>query len=43
LGNLKERDYFDDVCVLKCTLKKQDGAVWNVFIWLKIGTGGGVS
>lgn len=35
-------DHLDDVCVLKCTAKKQDGAVWTVFIRLKLWTSGGV-
>jgi len=44
-GNLKERDYLDDLdkdgrIVLKLMFKKWDGGPWTGLIWLWIGTSG---
>jgi hypothetical protein len=44
VGNLKERDHFEDLGVgwgilLKRTLKKYDAMARGVFMWLKIGIG----
>ena len=44
VGNLKERDHFEDLglgwgIILKRALKKQDAMAWTVFMWLKIGIG----
>jgi hypothetical protein len=45
-GIMKERDNFEDLdvdgrIILKCICRKWDGA-WNGFVWLRIGTGGGL-
>jgi hypothetical protein len=32
----------DEKIILECILKKQDGKVWIVFIWLRMGTNGGL-
>jgi hypothetical protein len=45
--NLMERDqsedpHVDDRIILKWTLKKQCGRVWNGFIWLRIVIAGGL-
>ena len=44
-GNLKERDYLEDLTVegmiLKWVLKKQNGRTWTGLIWLSIGISGG--
>jgi hypothetical protein len=44
---MKGGDHFealgtDESIILKWILEKQDGKVWNGFIWLKIGTNGRV-
>jgi hypothetical protein len=44
---LRERDHLEGISVdvrmiLKQIFKKWDRAAWNRFIWLRIGTGGGV-
>jgi hypothetical protein len=28
--------------ILKCILERYDGVIWTGFIWLRIGTGGGL-
>jgi hypothetical protein len=45
--HLKERDHseylvVDARIILECTLGKRGGKMWNGFIWLKIGTSGGL-
>jgi hypothetical protein len=45
--NLNGRDHLEDLAVdgkiiLEWILKKQVGRVWTGFIWLRIGTSGGV-
>jgi len=45
--NLKGRDHFEDLgmdgkITLQWVLGKQSGKIWNRFIWLRIGTNGGV-
>jgi hypothetical protein len=45
-GNLKERDHFEDLglndsIILKWTFQKYFG-VWNGFMWLRGGRGGGM-
>jgi hypothetical protein len=42
VGNVKERDYLEDLTVdgtviLKWALKEHNGMAWNGFIWLKTG------
>ena len=45
--HLRERDNFEDIdvngrIILKRALKNSDGKAWSEFIWLRIGTGGGL-
>jgi hypothetical protein len=45
--NPKKIENFEDLNVnvrikLRWMLQKQDGRVWSGFIWLRIGTGGGL-
>jgi hypothetical protein len=47
VGNMKERDLSEDLSVdgkiiLECMLEKYSGMLWTGFIWLRIGTSGGV-
>jgi hypothetical protein len=47
LVNVKGRDHLensrvDGRIILEWILKKYDGKVWNGFIWLGVGTGGGL-
>jgi hypothetical protein len=47
LGSLKGRDYSEDLglggtIILKSILGKSGFGVWIGFIWLRIGTGGGL-
>jgi hypothetical protein len=47
VGNLKGRDHSEDVgidgrIILELILGKQVGKVWTGFIWLRIGTSGGL-
>jgi hypothetical protein len=44
---IKGRDHAEDLgvdgrTILECVLEEQDGKVWTGFIWLRIGTSGGV-
>jgi hypothetical protein len=46
-GNLKGRDYSEDLgidgkIILEWILRKLEGKVWTVCIWLRIGTSGGL-
>jgi hypothetical protein len=45
LGNPKESDHLKDLdikraIILKLMLKKWDGRVWTVFIWIRVRTNG---
>ena len=45
--NLKEIDYLKDPgvdvrVILRCIFGKWDEGAWTGFIWLRIGTGGGI-
>jgi hypothetical protein len=45
--NLKGRDHVEDLdvdgrIILQCILGTYDGKVWTGFIWLRVGTGGGL-
>jgi hypothetical protein len=47
LENLKRTDHSEDLgvdgrIILKCTSMKQGLGLWIGFIWLRIGTGGGL-
>jgi hypothetical protein len=47
-GNLKGRDHLEDLgvdvkLILKSILRKYSGKMWTGFIWLRIGTSGGLS
>jgi len=46
LENLKARDHLEDLSidgkVLEWILGKYGGKVWTEYIWLRIGTGGGL-
>jgi hypothetical protein len=47
LEDLKERDHLEDVgvdrrIILEWILGKQGGKVWTGFIWIRIGTSGGL-
>jgi hypothetical protein len=47
LENLKGRDHFKDLgvdgkVILEWILRKRCGNVWTGFIWLRIGTSGGL-
>jgi hypothetical protein len=47
LESLKGRDHSEDLgadgrIILKCVLGKEGWRVWIGFIWLRIGTGGGL-
>jgi hypothetical protein len=37
--NPKGRDNLEDLGIYQKILEKQDGKLWTVFIWLRIGTG----
>ena len=46
-GNLRERDYLEDTDVdgrkiLRWIFRKLDVRAWTGFIWLRMGTGGGL-
>jgi hypothetical protein len=45
--SMTERDYLGnlgvDGVVLKRILKKPDACIWTEFVWLEIGTSGGLS
>jgi hypothetical protein len=46
VGNLRERDLFEDKgvegrIILRWTFRKWDVGAWTGSIWLRIGTGGG--
>jgi len=45
--NLNGRDYWEEVgivgkIILECILKSYGGKMWMEFIWLKVGTRGGL-
>jgi hypothetical protein len=45
VGNLRERDHLEDLCIdgkkiLRWIYRKWNGAAWTGLIWLRIGTGG---
>jgi hypothetical protein len=47
LGNLKGRDNSEDLgvdgmIILELILGKQGGKVWTEFVWIRIGTNGGL-
>jgi hypothetical protein len=46
-GNHEEKDHYEDtetgkIIILKWILEKQNGAVWTGFIYLRMGTSGGL-
>jgi hypothetical protein len=48
LGSPKERDHSEDLdidkrTVIKWVLRKSDERLWTGFVWLRMGTGDGLS
>jgi len=47
VGNLRERDHFEDPVaeeriMLRWVFRKWNGGAWTGLIWFRIGTGGGL-
>jgi hypothetical protein len=47
LVSLNGRDHVEDLgidgrIILECIVRKQSGKIWAGFIWLRIGTSGGI-